>query len=186
MFIDDMVACEENQSDYGDDRDCHGQQIIYFDEKKEQFVVCSRSVYEDRIKEEEIEEGETEKGTESEEVVENEDEEGVMVKPVIEKEEEVNVKIEIDDKDWVSVTPISQAMDHLEERLESNASKEREISHTPHGNLSWTGCYDDNCTIHMSDKMGARWFPRMPKSKPKRNAEQKPHSGKSGKDSVYW
>ena len=29
-----------------------------------------------------------------------------------------------------------------------------------HTSLSWTACYDDDCTIHLSDKEGSGWFPR--------------------------
>ena len=31
-----------------------------------------------------------------------------------------------------------------------------------HATLSWTGCYDDNCYIYLSDKQGLRWFPKQP------------------------
>jgi hypothetical protein len=33
-------------------------------------------------------------------------------------------------------------------------------SQTPHAFLSWTGCYDDACLIHKSEKVGAGWFPQ--------------------------
>ena len=29
-----------------------------------------------------------------------------------------------------------------------------------HAMLSWTGCYDDDCYIHLLDKQGSRWFPK--------------------------
>ena len=29
--------------------------------------------------------------------------------------------------------------------------------------LSWTTCYDDNCSIHLSDKQGLGWFPTRPR-----------------------
>ena len=31
-----------------------------------------------------------------------------------------------------------------------------------HATLSWTGCYDDDCYIHLSDKQGLGWFPKRP------------------------
>ena len=34
-----------------------------------------------------------------------------------------------------------------------------------HATLSWTGCYDNNCHIHFSDKQGLGWFPKRPRGK---------------------
>ena len=34
-----------------------------------------------------------------------------------------------------------------------------------HAMLSWTGCYDDDCYIHLSDKQGLGWFPKRPQGK---------------------
>ena len=34
-----------------------------------------------------------------------------------------------------------------------------------HATLSWTGCYDNNCYIHLSDKQGSGWFPKRPQGK---------------------
>ena len=31
-----------------------------------------------------------------------------------------------------------------------------------HTTLSWTGCYDNNCYIHLSDKQGLEWFRKRP------------------------
>ena len=31
-----------------------------------------------------------------------------------------------------------------------------------HATLSWTGCYDNDCYIHLSDKQGSGWFPKQP------------------------
>ena len=42
-----------------------------------------------------------------------------------------------------------------------------------HASLSWTACYDDSCTIHYSDKMGAGWFPQGPKRKNRRSKKSK-------------
>ncbi len=34
----------------------------------------------------------------------------------------------------------------------------------PHGALSWTACYDDNCQTHSSDKLATGWYPKAPES----------------------
>ena len=34
-----------------------------------------------------------------------------------------------------------------------------------HATLSWTGCYDNDCYIHLSDKQGSGWFPKQPRRK---------------------
>ena len=34
-----------------------------------------------------------------------------------------------------------------------------------HATLSWTGCYDNDCYIHLSDKQGSEWFPKQPQGK---------------------
>ena len=34
-----------------------------------------------------------------------------------------------------------------------------------HATLSWTGCYNDDCYIHLSDKQGLEWFPKRPRGK---------------------
>ena len=34
-----------------------------------------------------------------------------------------------------------------------------------HATLSWTGCYDDDCYIHLSDKQGSGWFPKQSRGK---------------------
>ena len=34
-----------------------------------------------------------------------------------------------------------------------------------HTTLSWTGCYDNDCYIHLSDKQGLGWFPKQPQGK---------------------
>jgi len=36
------------------------------------------------------------------------------------------------------------------------------FSTVDHNTLSWTSCYDDDCTIHKSDKDGANWYPKEP------------------------
>ena len=32
-----------------------------------------------------------------------------------------------------------------------------------HRSMTWTTCYDSDCEVHMSEKMGQRWFPKRPK-----------------------
>ena len=32
-----------------------------------------------------------------------------------------------------------------------------------HALLSWTGCYEDHCSVHLSDKQGSGWFPTRPR-----------------------
>ena len=34
-----------------------------------------------------------------------------------------------------------------------------------HATLSWTGCYDDDCYIHLLDKQGSGWFSKRPQGK---------------------
>ena len=43
---------------------------------------------------------------------------------------------------------------------ESTNNKAKET--TQHNVLSWIGCYDDSCLVHLSDKEGAGYFPRKP------------------------
>jgi Zinc knuckle len=42
-----------------------------------------------------------------------------------------------------------------------------------HAYLSWTGCYDDSCTIHQLDKDATGWYPKKPRSKAKGGKEPK-------------
>lgn len=41
-----------------------------------------------------------------------------------------------------------------------NATNKQEPKHEL---LSWTACYDDECTVHLSDKNGTGWFPKPPR-----------------------
>jgi len=43
---------------------------------------------------------------------------------------------------------------------------------TKHSSLSWTGCYDDSCTTHMSDKEATGWYPRKPRQNNPRDKGQ--------------
>ena len=51
-----------------------------------------------------------------------------------------------------------------------DAAKQRDASQLEHATLSWTGCYDDSCPIHRSDKEGSGWFP--PGQKEKRRSKK--------------
>ncbi|KAF4546924.1 Hypothetical protein D9617_96g011920 [Elsinoe fawcettii] len=60
------------------------------------------------------------------------------------------------------------------EARESSPDVTHDISTTKnepqHDALSWTACYDPNCTIHLADKQGSGWFPHKPtkrRSQPK-------------------
>jgi hypothetical protein len=39
------------------------------------------------------------------------------------------------------------------------------VNPVPHAMLSWTGCYDDDCTIHKELKEASKYFPRAPRRK---------------------
>ena len=45
--------------------------------------------------------------------------------------------------------------------IEAARKKEKD-----HAGLSWTGCYDDECLVHMGDKDAEGWFPKQPKQQP--------------------
>ena len=57
-----------------------------------------------------------------------------------------------------------------------------------HSDLSWTGCYDDDCSIHQSDKEEALWFPRKPKLRRENANIGKPLQppDESGKANRFW
>lgn len=42
--------------------------------------------------------------------------------------------------------------------------------------MSWTGCYNDECLIHLSDKECSGWFPRKPRGNKKRKSTPWPLS----------
>ena len=54
-------------------------------------------------------------------------------------------------------------------RRESKEDKQLNATQTKakpdHATLSWTGCYDNNCYIHLSDKQGLEWFLKRPQRK---------------------
>ena len=53
-------------------------------------------------------------------------------------------------------------------RMELDSMQQR---HNEHTSLSWTACHDDACYIHLSDKEGSGWLPRIPRSAAKRQRE---------------
>jgi hypothetical protein len=48
-----------------------------------------------------------------------------------------------------------ERIDNLEGRKMNNPS--------PHAALHWSGCYDDDCPIHLEGKDNSKWFPKAPK-----------------------
>ncbi|KAM4064780.1 reverse transcriptase (RNA-dependent DNA polymerase) [Hirsutella rhossiliensis] len=62
---------------------------------------------------------------------------------------------------WTFLTKL-QATSQGEEKGKRhlNATNKQEPKHEL---LSWTACYDDKCTVHLSDKNGTGWFPKPPK-----------------------
>ena len=47
----------------------------------------------------------------------------------------------------------------LKEDKQLNATQTK--AKPDHATLSWTGYYHDNCYIHLSDKQGLGWFPKL-------------------------
>ena len=54
-------------------------------------------------------------------------------------------------------------------RRESKKNKQLNTTQTKakpdHAMLSWTGCYDNDCYIHLSNKQGLGWFPKRLRGK---------------------
>ncbi|KAG0639373.1 hypothetical protein HOY80DRAFT_963620 [Tuber brumale] len=44
---------------------------------------------------------------------------------------------------------------------------------SPHAEMSWTVCYDDDCEIHLCEKEGSGWFPKRKSGKGPRNGNGK-------------
>lgn len=63
-------------------------------------------------------------------------------------------KEELETKDWLDTKNWLKEKDWLEE-------KKKKVRHE---GLNQTFCYDDDCNIHRSEKDGARWYPKTPKS----------------------
>lgn len=56
--------------------------------------------------------------------------------------------------------------DELEEPISPTPNPTRSSSDQAaheHALLSWTGCYQDDCQVHLSDKDGSGWFPKKPR-----------------------
>src|SRR5438477_46413 len=45
----------------------------------------------------------------------------------------------------------------------THSDSSRTQSDPDHSTLSWTGCYDDDCYWHRSDKEGSGWYPKKPR-----------------------
>ena len=63
-----------------------------------------------------------------------------------------------ENQDWLTFKDPVQAQTAAE--IDDSQRKKNE-----HMGLSWTGCYDDSCMVHFSDKDGSGWFPKEPKKK---------------------
>ena len=61
-------------------------------------------------------------------------------------------------QDWLTFKDPVQAQTAAE--IDDSQRKKNE-----HMGLSWTGCYDDSCMVHFSEKDGSGWFPKEPKKK---------------------
>ena len=63
----------------------------------------------------------------------------------------------------------TQSKKKKKERREPKKDKQLNATQTKtkpnHATLSWTGCYDNDCYIHLSDKQGSGWFPKRPRGK---------------------
>ena len=85
--------------------------------------------------------------------------------------------------------------DEIDKQLDSVSLSRKEIDEAQrHSELSWTGCYDDMCWYHETDKQGAGWYPKRPKSAAQRqkNAqrrqalEEEVKAQEQGKDQIHW
>ncbi|ERF69957.1 hypothetical protein EPUS_08768 [Endocarpon pusillum Z07020] len=70
-------------------------------------------------------------------------------------------------KNWADKKSMGKKGDPKET---SQGQLRRSTPETSHNLLSWTACYDDNCVVHSSDKDGAGWYPRKPRSHQSLNA----------------
>ncbi|KAG0639374.1 hypothetical protein HOY80DRAFT_1136815 [Tuber brumale] len=43
---------------------------------------------------------------------------------------------------------------------------------SPHAEMSWTACYDDDCKIHLHEKEASGWFPKRKSRKGRRNGKK--------------
>ncbi|PWW75723.1 hypothetical protein C7212DRAFT_344410 [Tuber magnatum] len=64
---------------------------------------------------------------------------------------------------WGDPIHLSRALTSRQERSEPS----------PHAEMSWTVCYDDDCEIHLREKQGSGWFPKRRNRKGPRNGKGK-------------
>ena len=61
---------------------------------------------------------------------------------------------------------VTQSKKKKKKRGEPKEDKQLNATQTKaepdHATLSWTGCYDNDCYIYLSDKQGLGWFPKQP------------------------
>ena len=65
-----------------------------------------------------------------------------------------------------NVTPTSPPYSGPAETKEPRRARQAAL----HPGLSWTACYDDRCTVYLSEKQGEGWFPQKPSKKGKEPA----------------
>ena len=51
----------------------------------------------------------------------------------------------------------------LRDRLQATINEEKAEQARNHAMMSWTACYDDYCSVHLSDKQGSGWYPTRPR-----------------------
>ena len=63
----------------------------------------------------------------------------------------------------------TQSKKKKKKRKEPKEDKQLNVTQTKakpnHATLSWTGCFDNSCYIHLSDKQRLGWFPKQPQGK---------------------
>ena len=63
----------------------------------------------------------------------------------------------------------TQSKKKRKKRREPKKNKQLNATQTKakpnHATLSWTGCYDNDCYIYLSNKQGSGWFPKRPRGK---------------------
>lgn len=84
------------------------------------------------------------------------------------------------DAEWTGEEPWNK--DNPEWR---NPPNEKMTVRVSHGEILWTACYDDDCMIHLEDKVGSKWFPKRPGSKGNKQSENTTHQQDSN-DELVW
>ena len=67
-----------------------------------------------------------------------------------------------DEEEWIKEWRKERSKHALRQEIERQTVN-------PHRLLHWTGCYDDDCHIHLSGKEGSNYFPKKPRKKAPRN-----------------